>query len=111
MSSSVKDFAKQLKAVREWERANLPLHQPQIVLDILIYSQLSGSEFPDAGMKDLHLNIQHSEDRVREVRKKLIKNGWMDVVAHGVDGRSKCIRPTPRLISLFEEYQKIYKMI
>ena len=109
MSSSVKDFAKQLKAVRGRELANLSPHQPQIALDILIYSQLAGSDFPDAGMKDLHLNIQHSEDRVREVRKNLIKNGWMDIDAHGVDGCSKCIRPAPRLISLFEEYQKFVR--
>jgi hypothetical protein len=111
MTLSAEAFAKKLKVIREWERANLPMNQPQIALDILIYGQLAGYEFGDAGMKDLHLNIQHSEDRVREVRKNLIMNGWLAIDPHGVDGRSKCIRPTPRLTSLFEEYGKVFQMI
>ena len=100
------DFAKRLRSILSWERASFPLYQPQIARDVLIYSALSSADNGLATMKNIHFETSHSEDRVREVIRKLVSDGWLTIHPHEIDGRSKCIKPTQKSIRLFNEYEK-----
>jgi len=98
-------LADALLALRAWERGHIPLHAPQISLDILLQVAASAARHQPARMKDLHLAIGYSQDRIREVVHHLVADDWIELTADARDGRSKFLKPTARALRLLEDYR------
>jgi len=92
--------------MRAWEREHIPLPSPQISLDVLLLAASRDSENGDVQVKNFHLALKHSEDRVREIIKSLVADGWLRMDEHSDDGRVKLVRPTDKLMLLLGEYER-----
>ena len=98
-------FADALLSIRSWERSRIPLHAPQISLDILLHVAASVARRQPARMKDLHHAIGYSQDRIREVVHQLAADDWIELIADARDGRSRFVQPTAKALRLLEEYR------
>jgi hypothetical protein len=98
-------FADALLSIRSWERSHIPLHAPQISFDILLHVAASVARHRPARMKELHLAIGYSQDRIREVVHQLAADDWIELIADARDGRSRFVQPTAKALRLLEDYR------
>ena len=104
-SDAPPEFFQALLSVRSWERGQVPLCQPQIALDILLHTSLCAARGQPAKMKEIHLAIGYSQDRIREIVKELIAGGWLALTRDESDGRAKLALPTTKCIALMGDYK------
>lgn len=98
-------FLENLLSMRSWERQNVPLYQPQIALDILLHSSACAAKGQPAKIKDIHLAIGHSQDRIREIIRELVNGDWLIPERDKHDGRARRVLPSPKCLSLLENYR------
>jgi hypothetical protein len=89
------EIARQLLAIRSWERRTLPLGNSLMAAEV-IYLITSKASADPVRVKDLHLTLGYSEARVRQILHALADDGWLSVERHGIDGRMRSIRHTDR---------------
>ncbi len=89
------EIARQLLAIRSWERKNLPMANSLMAAEV-IYLITSNAAADPVRVKDLHLTLGYSEARVRQILHALAEDGWLSVERHGIDGRMRSIRHTKR---------------
>ena len=105
MIGNPKQFAKQLLLLRQWEQDNLPHQNSMIARDIMVLVLAKYSSGTPLTIKDVHLTLGYSEDRVGEMIKQFTKDGFLIVEKDINDRRIKTVKPNHKLISLFEEYE------
>lgn len=98
-------FSQAVLTLRSWEKRRIPFFTPQIGLDVLLYVGACALNNNSAKIKEIHLALGYSQDRIREVTKQLAEDGWIEIAKHNGDGRSKSVKPTDKAIKLLEEYQ------
>lgn len=94
-----------------WERDHVPMPAPQISLDILLFAASRDGSNGDVQVKNFHLALNHSEDRVREIIKQLVADEWLRFEVHNEDGRVKLVRPTEKLLIMLGEYERSLREI
>lgn len=57
-------------------------------------------------VKDFHLSLHYSKDRVSEVLKQLVRDGWLTMERDEADRRIRTVHASDRLLLLFGEYQR-----
>lgn len=100
------DFTEAVLSLRNWERTEIPFFSPQISLDVLLHVSAAALRNELAKVKDVHLAIGHSQDRIREVMKQLADNDWIELLPNARDGRSRIVVPTDKSLNLLDNYRK-----
>ena len=72
----------------------------------LVLLSLARADADPARVKDFHLALNYSEDRVSQILKGLTADGWLAMSPNPVDRRMRNVLPTDRLQRLFDEYQR-----
>lgn len=98
-------LARRLLLLRSWERQNMPMAGSIIAGDIVLLA-LAREDGDAARVKDFHLSLHYSEDRVSQVLKELTKEGWLTIERDEVDRRMRKVHASDRLRLLFSEYQR-----
>lgn len=63
-------------------------------------------------MKDFHLSLYYSDDRVSQVLKQLVRDGWLVMERDDADRRMRKVHASDRLWLLFGEYQRfLFEML
>lgn len=88
-------IAKQLLAIRTWERRNIPLANSLMAAEILYLITARANDVP-LRVKDLYLALGYSEARIRQILHALADDGWLLIERHGVDGRMRRLCHTER---------------
>lgn len=86
----------------------LGLPYSSMAAGIVLFALMRNEQGQSAFIKDFHLALGHSEDRVSEWIQELVADGWLTLRRHGVDGRRREVIPSERLIMAFEECCRRY---
>ncbi len=105
MKTDVKRFARRMLLLRAWERERIPSLTPLISVDVLLLAASRDGVDGPSSIKLFHLALNYSQDRIREVIRKLVEDGWLRIEHYDGDGRVKCVRPTEKLITMLAEYE------
>jgi hypothetical protein len=97
-------ISKNIKEMRLWEEANLPVTQSRLAFDLLICIAHSHYEQKDLTLKIIFNTLIYSERGIRYVLDYFIECGWCEMIPHENDKRFRCIKATQLLIDKFEEY-------
>lgn len=57
-------------------------------------------------MKEIHLAVGYSQDRIREVVRELIAGDWLGCTRDNRDGLSRLVYPTAKALDLLEAYMQ-----
>lgn len=87
-------------------RQHLPFSGSSVAVDIVLFALTRHEERKPAYVKDFHLSLTYSEDRVSELLRELVDDGWLLLQRDSVDGRLRQVLPTQRLIDAFAEGQR-----
>jgi hypothetical protein len=98
-------LARRLLLLRSWERQNMPMTASIIAGDIVLLA-LARDDGDAARVKDFHLSLHYSEDRVSQVLKELTNDGWLTMERDEADKRMRKVHASDRLRMLFNEYQR-----
>ena len=98
-------LARRLLLLRSWERQNMPMSGSIIAGDIVLLA-LAREDGDAARVKDFHLSLHYSEDRVSQVLKELVRDGWLAMERDEADRRMRKVHASDRLRLLFDEYQR-----
>ena len=98
-------LARRLLLLRSWERQNMPMAGSIIAGDIVLLA-FARDDGDAARVKDFHLSLHYSEDRVSQVLKELTTDGWLTVERDESDRRMRKVHASDRLRLLFDEYQR-----
>jgi DNA-binding MarR family transcriptional regulator len=96
-------LARRLLLLRSWERQNMPMAGSIIAGDIVLLA-LAREDGDAARVKDFHLSLHYSEDRVSQVLKELTQHGWLTIERDGADRRMRKVHASDQLRMLFDEY-------
>lgn len=77
-----------------------------IIAGDIVLLALARADADAARVKDFHLSLHNSEDRVSQVLKALSKDGWLNIERDESDRRMRKVYPSDRLRLLFGEYQR-----
>lgn len=98
-------LARRLLLLRSWERQHMPMAGSIIAGDIVLLA-LAREDGDAARVKDFHLSLHYSEDRVSQVLKELVRDGWLTMERDEADRRMRKVYASDRLELLFGEYQR-----
>lgn len=98
-------LARRLLLLRSWERQHMPMAGSIIAGDIVLLA-LARDDGDAARVKDFHLSLHYSEDRVSQVLKELVRDGWLTMERDEDDRRMRKVHASDRLALLFGEYQR-----
>ena len=98
-------LARRLLLLRSWERQNMPMAGSIIAGDIVLLA-FARDDGDAARVKDFHLSLHYSEDRVSQVLKELVRDGWLTMERDEDDRRMRKVHASDRLALLFGEYQR-----
>lgn len=98
-------LARRLLLLRSWERQNMPMAGSIIAGDIVLLA-LAREDGNAARVKDFHLSLHYSEDRVSQVLKELVRDGWLTMERDVSDRRMRKVHASDRLRMLFDEYRR-----
>lgn len=105
-NGDISQFAADLLAIRNWERGNIPHFKPQIALDVLLYAFVSSRRSKPSPTKEAHLEIGHSQDRVRETITMLVNENWLLREPCRNDRRVVRLQPTEQTMRLVLQYEQ-----
>lgn len=77
----------------------------RIASDIVLLA-IARDDGDAARVKDFHLSLLYSEDRVSQVLKTLVRDGWLTMEQDEKDRRMRKVHASDRLRLLFDEYQR-----
>lgn len=98
-------LARRLLLLRSWERQHMPMAGSTIASDIVLLA-LARDDGDAARVKDFHLSLHYSEDRVSQVLKELVRDGWLAMERDDDDRRMRKVHASDRLRLLFGEYRR-----
>lgn len=98
-------LARRLLLLRSWERQHMPMAGSIIAGDIVLLA-LARDDGDAARVKDFHLSLHYSEDRVSQVLKELVRDGWLTMERDETDKRMRKVHASDRLRLLFGEYRR-----
>ena len=97
-------------SIRLTSSALLPLDNSFIPFDLLIRIGIAYFECNELTLKSLFTGLPHSEMGMRYHFKRLLSNGWIEVLPSKTDKRSKLVIPTSKLLDqltlLDQEFSK-----
>jgi len=89
----------------------MPMAGSIIAGDIVLLA-LARDDGDAARVKDFHLSLHYSEDRVSQVLKELVRDGWLTMERDETDRRMRKVHASDRLHFLFGEYQRfLFEML
>lgn len=95
--------------VRSWEKANLPIEQSALALDLfllLTYNTLCGTPLT---LKSLFNSLDFSEAGIRKHLRRLLSEGWCALEGSEHDKRLRHVVAQPKMILALEEYIQVLK--
>ena len=104
--ASLLSFLEGTISLRHWERAEVPFSSPQIAFDIALHVTQLRLENRFIPLKGIHLSVNHSADRVREILGTMIRDGWIERTEHPNDRRMRLLRASDKLVSLMASYEE-----
>lgn len=105
-TGSLLQFLEGTISLRQWERAKVPFSSPQIAFDIALRVTQLRLENRFIPLKAIHLSVDHSADRVREILAQLARDGWIERVEHAEDRRVRLLRASDKLVELMISYKE-----
>lgn len=97
--------------VRGWEKANLPIGQSALALDLFLviaYNTLRGEPVT---LKLLFHSIGFSEAGIRKHLRRLLKEGWCALEDGANDKRLRHVVAQPQMLLALEDYVKVIEMV
>lgn len=91
-----------LKAIREQAIGLLPIGQSFIPYDIIITVIVASTNGHNVSVKTLFKSMPYSDMGLRYHFRKLISDGWLQLVPSTVDKRVKEVHPSEKLLTNFE---------
>lgn len=89
----------------------MPMAGSIIAGDIVLLA-LARDDGDAARVKDFHLSLHYSEDRVSQVLKELVRDGWLTMERDEDDRRMRKVHASDRLRLLFGEYRRfLFEML
>jgi len=95
--------------VRDWEKANLPIEQSALALDLFLviaYNSLRGKPLT---LKSLFHSIDFSEAGIRKHLRRLLSEGWCVLEGSEHDKRLRHVVAQPKMLYALEDYIEVLK--
>ena len=93
--------------VRSWEKANLPIEQSALALDLFLtiaHSNLVGKPLT---LKLLFHSIDFSEAGIRKHLRRLLSDGWCVLEGADHDKRLRHVIAQPKMLYALEDYMEV----
>ncbi len=95
--------------VRDWEKANLPIEQSALAMDlflIIAYNTLCGKPLT---LKLLFHSINFSEAGIRKHLRKLLSENWCRLEGVEHDKRLRHVVAQPKMLHALEDYIEVLR--
>ncbi len=95
--------------VRVWEKANLPIEQSALALDLFLviaYNTLRGQPLT---LKLLFHSINFSEAGIRKHLRRMLTEGWCALEGSEHDKRLRHVVAQPKMLEALEDYITVLK--
>jgi len=106
VDDEAQNLASRLLALLKWERANLPFNSSMLARDVMLYALAAQGDQQSAGIKQFYLTLGYSEDHAGQMIRQLCSEGWLVAEQHPTDRRSKIIKPSDKLLSVFQKLRE-----
>ena len=93
-----------LIALRHWCTGNLPIENSYVAYDLLLIVAEASTANRKLMVKNLFNSAPHSYTAVRMHFKRLVNDGWFELVEDEQDGRLKYVVPTKQFIGTINNY-------
>lgn len=90
--------------LRRWCAENLPIENSYVAYDLLLTVAEAAAAEHKLTVKHLFNSVPHSYTAVRMHYKRLVNDGWFELVADEKDHRVKYIVPTNQFIGTINNY-------
>lgn len=93
--------------VRDWEKANLPIEQSALAMDLFLtiaYNSLRGKPLT---LKLLFHSIDFSEAGIRKHLRRMIQEGWCALQGSEHDKRLRHVVAQPKMLSALTDYIQV----
>jgi len=93
--------------VRDWEKANLPIEQSALAMDLFLviaYNSLRGKPLT---LKRLFHSIDFSEAGVRKHLRRMLQEGWCALEGAEHDRRLRHVVAQPKMLSALTDYIQV----
>lgn len=97
------EIALQILRQRQWQRKNMPIPGSSVAVEVIFYL-LTKSDTSITRVKDIHLELGYSEDRVGVVIKTLSERGLVHIAKQSDDNRARNVRASEELHDLLEKF-------
>ncbi len=104
------EIALQILRQRQWQRQIIPIQGSGVAIDVAFYL-LTKSPSSITLVKDIHLALGYSEDRVGVVVKSLSHSGLVYINKQRDDKRTRNVSATERLHALLDDYIEHFKLV
>ena len=95
--------------VRHWEKANLPIEQSALALDLFLviaYNTLRGEPLT---LKRLFHSLNFSEAGIRKHLRRMLNEGWCTLEGSEHDKRLRHVVAQPRMIEALSDYVAVLR--
>jgi len=103
------EIALQILRQRQWQRQIIPIQGSGVAIDVAFYL-LTKSPSSVTLVKEIHLALGYSEDRVGVIVKSLSSSGLVQINKQGGDKRTRNVSATDGLNALLDEYIELFKL-
>lgn len=106
-SSKIIATTEHILKVRGWEKANLPIEQSALALDLFLviaYNTLRGQPVT---LKLLFHSVDFSEAGIRKHLRRLLSQGWCTLENGVHDKRLRHVIAQPQMLRALEDYVKV----
>lgn len=98
-----------LLALRQWCASHLPIENSYAAYDLLLTVAEASTANRKLTVKNLFNSVPHSYTAVRMHYKRLVNDGWFELVEDEQDGRVKYVVPTKQFIGKLNNYVEVVK--
>ncbi|CAN1502655.1 hypothetical protein MCEKH45_00547 [Methylophilaceae bacterium] len=98
-----------LIALRHWCAGNLPIENSYVAYDLLLIVAEASTANRKLTVKNLFNSAPHSYTAVRMHYKRLVNDGWFELVEDEQDRRVKYVVPTKQFIGTINNYLAVVK--
>lgn len=107
MQTSKNDtFPEALRSIRAWEDRQLPMSQSRIAFDLFLLLFEAFRRPREMSLKVVVNSLNYSERGIRYVLDQFIDDRWCELKRHQLDGRTRLIVPTEKLVAVAHEYER-----
>lgn len=95
--------------VRHWEKANLPIEQSALALDLFLVIAYNTLREQPLTLKMLFHSINFSEAGIRKHLRRLLNEGWCVLEGNAHDKRLRHVVAQPKMLDALRDYIDVLK--